>query len=494
MADPIIFEDLPGTPDVDASAHGFGRLRGKGLANSKTLAQLGAIGAGALRGRANNGGDFVEITPPASGQGFLHGRQTLGYSPGSYPFATAENQRLRGVGLASYSPNVGVGRLRGVGRATGFSADDVVTPPDYWADAITLYDTVNLTGTLRAIDGLLLRSAVRLRGTQKMKAATFEALHDALSLDDRFSLVLMLMLKSAVAVGDTLTFDYTALMRLHDNLVLSGAVSTAAEAHMLMVEAVAFGATMEAALLLNLTDQVAMSDLIRDSFTAAMQLVDHLLLADTATGTGTIAMSLRDTVALSDEVLTAADVVALLEDAVGLTLQFTLDDGHYVAWTMNADNKASSKYEQWPFNSYMKVGGRYYGASDTGLYRLGGDTDDTADIKAKIRLGMNALGSRLAKHVPDVYLGYSASGDMLLKAVVANSTTGQREAHVYRLYANDSADSVRDGRRKIGRGLNAVYWDWVMENVDGAAFDLDVIEFMPLMTQRRLRGNAGGKK
>ena len=39
-----------------------------------------------------------------------------------------------------------------------------------------------------------------------------------------------------------------------------------------------------------------------------------------------------------------------------------------------------------------------------------------------------------------------------------------------------------------------MYWDWVMENVDGAAFDLDVIEFMPLMTQRRLRGNAGGKK
>lgn len=493
MTGPITFDDLPGTPDVDASAQFRGRLRLQGFATESTQAELGGIFRGNLRLQQGRGGDEAVITPPASFAANLHLRQGAFYSPGSYPFA-AFSGSLRLRGLFESSSAAAIGRLRLRGKAQLYTADDVVTPPDYWVDTITLYDSFVIAEKVTAIDGLLLRSAVRLKGTAKTKAVTVSVLNDALTLEDRFNFIMQLMLKDAIVLDESVTFDYTAVMRLHDSMILSGVVSTHAEAVMLMAESVAFSMAMEAVLFLGLTDSVQLSDIAYDSFTTAMQLVDHLLVADAATATGTIALTMHDTVRLSDEALTTSDVVAMLTDAVGVTMRFTLDDGKYVAWTMNADNKASSKYEQWPFNSYMKIGSRYYGVCDTGVYRLEGDTDDTAAINARVRLGMSALGSRMAKHVPDVYLGYSASGDLLLKAVIADSTTGQRESHVYRLHANDSAGSVREARTKLGRGLSAVYWDFELVNDAGADFDIDAIEFMPLQTQRRLRGNAGGKK
>jgi hypothetical protein len=98
----------------------------------------------------------------------------------------------------------------------------------------------------------------------------------------------------------------------------------------------------------------------------------------------------------------------------------------------------------------------------------------------------------MVKGIDAAYLGYTAAGDLLLKVVKADSTTGAREAHVYRLYAT-GAGSMREGRVKVGKGLEAVYYDFQVENVDGAAFDVDVIEIIPVAAQRRVRGNAGGK-
>lgn len=490
---PIVFEELGGTPEIDDGARGQATIRIRGVASGYTAAELGGIGRGYIHLRQSRALVGEDVFEPSVGSAMIRIRQTLGQQSSGLPPQVGQGS-IRIRARASGADSAGYGAIRIRGRGLSAPPNVVLDPPYIEENVVLLNDSVTLSGVLTALPGLLLRSAIRVQAKLKTKAQAVAALQDAVELEDRFDLILILMLKDAVTTGDTLSLDYTALIRLQDALLLSGTVTTVAEATLLMVEAVAFHATMEAMQFIGLSDQVTLSDVIRDAFTAAMQLVDSVLMTDTLTGTGTIAMALRDGVTLDGALLTSVQAVELLRDTVGLTVRFTLDDGHYVAWTMNADSKASSKYEQWPFNSYMRVGGRYYGVSDTGLYRLGGDTDDGAAINARVRMGMSTLGSRTAKHVPSVYLGYSATGDMLLKAVVADSQTGQRQAHVYRLHANDSAGSVREARTKLGRGLSAVYWDFEIVNDAGADFDIDVIEWMPLQTQRRLRGNAGGKK
>src|SRR5690606_22124704 len=145
-----------------------------------------------------------------------------------------------------------------------------------------------------------------------------------------------------------------------------------------------------------------------------------------------------------------------------------------------------SRYTQYPFNSFAKIGGRYMGCAPDGLYWLEGDDDDGTPIPAKIRLGMDNLGSRRIKHMPECYIGYTSDGVLLLKAVFSNEEGGLNMA-IYRLKPRAAA-TLREHRFELGRGLKAVDWDFDIENVDGADFDLRSVEFHVLNTARRTRG------
>ncbi|MGH8081870.1 MAG: hypothetical protein ACREP7_14950, partial [Lysobacter sp.] len=182
-----------------------------------------------------------------------------------------------------------------------------------------------------------------------------------------------------------------------------------------------------------------------------------------------------------------------LRDSLQLMFRLQLEDGEYVAWVMNTESRSLAKYTNYPFNSFMRVGGKYYGATDTGIYLLEGDNDDGDAIRGKLRAGLSSMGSRLLKRFPYVYFGYTATGDVLLKVVVANAEDAVREAHVYRLAARAAGD-MREGRVPVGRGLKNVYWDWVIENVDGAQLAIDTVEFLPMQLERRVRGNSSGKR
>ncbi len=54
--------------------------------------------------------------------------------------------------------------------------------------------------------------------------------------------------------------------------------------------------------------------------------------------------------------------------------------------------------------------------------------------------------------------------------------------------ANRGAVVNRENRIVFGKGLQSVDWDWVLENVDGADFDIGSIEFRPVILTRRTRG------
>jgi hypothetical protein len=53
--------------------------------------------------------------------------------------------------------------------------------------------------------------------------------------------------------------------------------------------------------------------------------------------------------------------------------------------------------------------------------------------------------------------------------------------------------TTRDGelalrRTKLDRGVKATYWAFELENVDGADFEIESIEFMPVVMTRKIRG------
>ena len=108
----------------------------------------------------------------------------------------------------------------------------------------------------------------------------------------------------------------------------------------------------------------------------------------------------------------------------------------------------------------------------------------TDSITARLRSGLTDLGTRVAKRAPEMYLGYRADGDVLLK-VITTSETGAKVEDWYRLEARPAQD-IRESRFKIGRGIKSVYYGWELCNVDGADFEVDSLEWRPLKLDRRL--------
>lgn len=481
-------EAAPHPAPLPLHARGHGQLRLRGTAHSLSLADLGALGRGVLRLRQTQQGS----APPEINHGFGSARlylSGLAFAPAAvHPANHAGMLRVRGA--ANSESNVGAGRLRMRIFGQG-GADNGVGAPRYTGNTqLLLWDMLAFSETTPTQAQALVHDRARLRERSRYPARAHSSLHDGLDMrDDTYALYVALMREGLVLDG---SLRLEPLLRLHDHMLLTDEVSTSAEAWARITEALAFAAGLDALQRVDLADKVSLRDTAAYWVQKAAALIDRLILSGAMSTRATVAVLMPDTLVAVDTTATKAEVAARLRDALGLVMHLWLDDGHYTAWTMNTHSRASTRYENYPFNSYMQVGGGYYGVADSGLYRLDGDSDNGAPIAARVRLGMSSLGSRLVKHIPSVYLGYAASGDLLLKVITADHNSGARRADIYRLHAR-GATSQREGRVQVGRGLNAVYWDFEIENVNGADFDLDVIEFMPLQINRRTRGNAGGR-
>lgn len=168
------------------------------------------------------------------------------------------------------------------------------------------------------------------------------------------------------------------------------------------------------------------------------------------------------------------ETVAEGVDIVGAYL--SPGDG-FTSWAMNTRTGAVSEYDNYEFNSFVKMpNNRYVGASSQGLYELVGDSDDGSDIIATIRSGfMQWTGTHLGRF-KGVYLATRGADDFVLKL-----EAGDGAEYNYAV----TTRSMRSTKVHIGKGLRARYFAFELIS-SGADFDLESLEFVPLVAQRRV--------
>ncbi|MEO7127577.1 MAG: hypothetical protein ABI040_01715, partial [Rhodoferax sp.] len=79
--------------------------------------------------------------------------------------------------------------------------------------------------------------------------------------------------------------------------------------------------------------------------------------------------------------------------------------GDLEVWAINLDSMGSTSYSGYPFNSFARIGDRYYGAGDAGISELSGATDNGAPIRASIDFGQRDFGTATKKTVEQCFLG-----------------------------------------------------------------------------------------
>lgn len=199
-----------------------------------------------------------------------------------------------------------------------------------------------------------------------------------------------------------------------------------------------------------------------------------------ATGELDVTASIESRIVLADTYLTTVLASGLLTSFV--TVNAAAPDFLVpgTVWVVNADTGASSTYSDFPFNSFAKIAGKYYGVKSDGLYDLqGSDPPSGAEpIIGALDFGQQDFGDSRISRVTDVYVGVSVTGFLFLHI------TADRKTYVYKSTRANTELSVQ--RFVLGKGLKSDWLGFRLLNADDIDFELRTIEFRAVKLTRRI--------
>lgn len=345
-------------------------------------------------------------------------------------------------------------------------------------------EAFNLLRTYLLRDRLAAGATASKQGMAVTKLAQDRAVFE----DDAMAVVILLLVEGVV-FSDAPQATYTQIAAVIAKLVLTGQAQNFAQALVMVLDAMVASDLASAMQRGDLADTIALNAAVEPRYRLIAQLLDRMLTMDLAKGHFTLSALIQDRFVAGADLTQTAQVVQILRDSIGFSFTLAIEGGEYIAWVMNTTSKGVSRYSNYPFNSFMKVGDTQFAVASNGVHRLGGDDDNGVNIDAQIRLGLSALGTRKLKRVPECFIGMSSrdGGTLLIKVITVDELTGDKKAYVYEM-VHRPALVTRENRRKFGQGLQSVDWDFEIANVDGKHFDLASVQFRPVILDRRTRG------
>ncbi len=344
-------------------------------------------------------------------------------------------------------------------------------------------DTMALADTPFFTEIYVLTEQLLLSESLPTNVSAFTDVAESLGLHETVIAILVLILQESVLFSDAEVDTRVAIGDLADSLVLDGVVATQAEA----LSLISLTLALTDALNINPENRITESLVLTDAFTsvwsAYQTLVDMLVLTDSATSVIMVTNALVDTMNLTTSTPTVLRAQELLVEALLLDPIFIIDGVVYHGWVLNTETNASTRYENYPFNSMAVVGNLYFAANEDGLFQLGGSDDDGSPIVSSMLTGKLDFNSPNFKNVRDAYIGYTSAGRIILKVVTTQA--GVEKQRYYELKGT-VAGKHREGRIALGRGIQSLYWQFELVNPDGDDFEIDQANFEVIRLSRRV--------
>lgn len=140
---------------------------------------------------------------------------------------------------------------------------------------------------------------------------------------------------------------------------------------------------------------------------------------------------------------------------------------------LNLKNRALSQTTV-AYNSMAKFRNIYLGATDQGIYQITGFSDHAVEIPALIKSGIFDLSVSQKKKFRSFYFSGEANGD--LKVTIYADGIASDSFNI-----TPDADGIFDFKITYPTNIHARYWQWQIENVDGAFFVLYEVKALPIV-------------
>ena len=346
--------------------------------------------------------------------------------------------------------------------------------------ALDLASTMNFTDQIDSRVIAVLIDQIFADGSFSYSWEGISALADEIGMNDLLGIFFSDIIEESISVSD-LWSHYGLVLALSDAIRVTGVVSNILETRDILADAFALSDLIDKVMAGELTDAAQFTDVFQTTLETVAAVLDEMLLGDTLEFSLTVTALVEEQVNLVDSTDTIGELLSALEDGIFIDVFLTTDAGVYDAWIMNTMTTGVSRYDNQAFNSFaLHTNRKYLGAMEDGVYELEGSTDDGTPISGLIKSGLMDFGSTLNKRIKDAWFAMATDGQMLLKMT---TTDGEGQGKVERWYRVVETPNMY--RARMAKGVRAKYWQFQLENIDGADFDVDSIVLHAIPLSRR---------
>lgn len=300
---------------------------------------------------------------------------------------------------------------------------------------------------------------------------------DNLENSDRLIIGLPTTITDSLELNDTPAGIRKQLVELLSNLVVNDTLTSVGSFIVNQDEVFNILDVIGTAAFEALVSSLTGSDSLSVRLVASMSLVSSMELSEALSQSVETFLEAVSDLAMNDANSTQTNAVVSVAEEISISHLF--DPVNMKAWVINPENYAVYNYT-FGFTETTRFGNSYLMADDTGLYELGGTTDEGENIVSVITTSALDFGTQSLKQIPAVLLGTNGT-DFILKVSIDGETTA-------RYQINCLPDELGTKRIKIGKGLIGKNWQFTLITDNNSELDLDSFEFYPIVFKRKHNG------
>ena len=230
----------------------------------------------------------------------------------------------------------------------------------------------------------------------------------------------------------------------------------------------------------SLSQNLNLHGALSENYVAVTSLSQNMTLHAALSQTMTFNVTMAQNILLTELDLLKMIFDGELAENMSVVSLYVSPDNQYTTFAINTRTNAITEYQNFSFNSFAQIGRKYIAAGSDGLYELDGPTDNGENVISTLRTGMLQLAGTKLAGLKGIYLGMNVTaGD---NDFYAKIIAGDGREYVYKFV---SQPGLMTTKVNVGKGLRARYFQFELQST-GPDFDLDSIEFVPMMGQRRV--------
>lgn len=345
---------------------------------------------------------------------------------------------------------------------------------------VQLRSGVNLAATISRLfqGGAAVNDRATIRHTQSQTTEYHVSQADAAKFLDRFQIVFPASLHDAVTISQAQSLVKGWLVL--DRFRVAHSSTPTTHFSLAILDAIRLNTSLANFFGFSVSDHVGVHHSQVMNYVAMASLQELITIAPTLTTSLIMQVVENDLFNITDAEILKAIYNLEIDDFIDLSALYVSPDGNFTTWAINTRTASITEYQNYAFNSFAQTGRKFIAASKDGIYELDGERDPGAvNIVTAMRSGFFAPNGSKFTSFRNIYVGMRTQDNS--KEFILKLIDSYGREYIYSFKPEQNATT----KINTGKGLRARFFAFELIT-PGPDFDLNSIEFRPLMLKRRV--------